>query len=103
MPKASSYHVSASELKAVIKSLDVATISNADAGTLAGAIMDAIYQRARRSEQDLRKAQFHEAAVACMACGVSGVQLEALLNEATINEVDYHDPAKVLGVHIVVP
>lgn len=103
MPKASSYHISASELKSVIKSLDVATISNADAGMLATAIMGALYERARRSEQDLRKAQFHEAAVSCMACGVSGVQLEALLNEATINEVDYHDPVKVLGVHTVVP
>ena len=103
MPKTSSYHISASELKSVIKSLDIATVSNADASSLSTAIMNAVYDRARRAEQDLRKAQFHEAAVACMACGVSGVQLEALLNEATINEVDYHDPVKVLGVHIVVP
>jgi len=103
VPKTSSYHISASELKSVIKSLDIATVSNADASSLSTAIMNAVYDRARRAEQDLRKAQFHEAAVACMACGVSGVQLEALLNEATINEVDYHDPVKVLGVHIVVP
>ena len=71
-----------------------------DSKVLAQFILNELRSTLRTASRNLEEAKFHDAAVRAMRLGIGSAQLQVLLNDATINEVDYSRCGSVVSVSL---